>query len=326
MKKINSLPGYTTLNLPLIYNQYELILLVDIRERYDQRNDTIKQRLELLGISCIQRSLTIGDFCWIIKDITTNKEYILDLIIERKVPNDLYQSILQSRLNNQRYRLLNSSAQRIILLVEGDLKLAVNERNEHRMSSILQAMNTCLIRTSMIYGLHVQHTRDINETILYLKTLHIHLYQALTKNDVIQQFISSYVNKSNDNRYKLNDITSIAKLNTYLIQPYISINQIILDEYHNFNMKHGKSLLKKQLISIYGQQLMQIKGVSERKIIAILRQYPTIYSLYKAYKSLDNDISAKLTLLADIVIDDIGSKVGIACSKNIYNSFRGTIT
>jgi hypothetical protein len=67
---------------------FEVVLLVDQRERSRNDRNLIYQKLSKKGIKTEQRNLELGDFLWIVKN-ELNQEYVLDFIVERKIVDDL---------------------------------------------------------------------------------------------------------------------------------------------------------------------------------------------------------------------------------------------
>jgi crossover junction endonuclease MUS81 len=51
------------------------------------------------------KRLPVGDGIWIARDRKNGKEYVLDLIIERKNVSDLHSSITDNRYRDQKLRL-----------------------------------------------------------------------------------------------------------------------------------------------------------------------------------------------------------------------------
>lgn len=86
--------------------QYDIVLLVDTREvrAVDERNYFV-DRLREAGVRCEQRSIELGDFLWIARDRRPHSnidEIVLDYVIERKLENDLIQSIVDGRFLEQK--------------------------------------------------------------------------------------------------------------------------------------------------------------------------------------------------------------------------------
>jgi len=91
----------------------------------------------------------------------------LDYIIERKIADDLAASILDGRLTDQRYRLINTALKNVIYLVEGKASLS--------LSISQKVIDSAIISMKMNYRLKVIQTNSIRETIkrLSLMTLYI---------------------------------------------------------------------------------------------------------------------------------------------------------
>jgi ERCC4-type nuclease len=90
-------------------DEWELVLLLDHREILSRRNRSILERkLVEKNITCQVRALSVGDMLWIVKryrpcvqlDGSTTlevKEFVLNVIVERKEVKDLSGSIVDKR-------------------------------------------------------------------------------------------------------------------------------------------------------------------------------------------------------------------------------------
>ena len=66
------------------------------------------------------------------------------------------------------------------------------------------------------------------------------------------------------------------------------------------------------------RQLMQLKGLSLDKALAIVDKYPTPKLLSSAYEELDDDTQQAELLLADIRIWNSNKKIGPVISKMLH--------
>ncbi len=93
-----------------------------------------------------------------------NVEIVLDCIVERKKTPDLAASILDSRYNEQKGRIIESGLFRRVYLVEGDI------RSQDQMP--VEAMLTAMARTECVHGFLVHNTSSVDGTITFLAQLH----------------------------------------------------------------------------------------------------------------------------------------------------------
>ncbi|KAG1079762.1 hypothetical protein G6F42_023619 [Rhizopus arrhizus] len=102
--------------------EYEILLVLDSREIQMKQNRTYFQdSLAAKGVSCITRSMDLGDVIWIARPIgSTNQaeELFLDYILERKRLDDLVSSIKDGRFIEQKTRLRRTGANKVIYVVE----------------------------------------------------------------------------------------------------------------------------------------------------------------------------------------------------------------
>jgi len=92
-------------------DNHRVIFVVDVRETTGKTKSKEFKRLLVDTFSADpelnfeERNLIVGDFCWVVQDLSTRREYLLDTIVERKAANDLAASIKETRLTDQKERL-----------------------------------------------------------------------------------------------------------------------------------------------------------------------------------------------------------------------------
>jgi len=157
------------------FEDFEVILLIDNRERWRQDRDWIQKKLKKKKVYAETRSLPIGDFVWIARNKRdSSKEFVLDLICERKRSSDLASSIKDDRYKEQKFRLREfGQFQRLIYLVEGSVKC----------QDILpaQALLQAIAKTDVFDKFLVLQTKDLKETITLLVNLTKCLVQDLKR-------------------------------------------------------------------------------------------------------------------------------------------------
>lgn len=96
------------------HNDVEVKLYVDVRET---RGNNIVSIIEKNQIQFVVKTLALGDYIFVAE--TINKDYVLDVIIERKTSSDLNSSHFSNHLRDQIRRLKCCKINLKILLVEG---------------------------------------------------------------------------------------------------------------------------------------------------------------------------------------------------------------
>uniref|UniRef100_A0A1I7YKS6 Crossover junction endonuclease MUS81 n=1 Tax=Steinernema glaseri TaxID=37863 RepID=A0A1I7YKS6_9BILA len=100
-------------------DQVEVCLIVDNREVLGSTSKgDICAELNKLGTRYELRSLSIGDYLWVLRWKTSRLELVLDYICEHKTWQDL-KSSKKGRFDDQKQRLMNCEVENIVLIVEG---------------------------------------------------------------------------------------------------------------------------------------------------------------------------------------------------------------
>ena len=150
-------------------DEYDVVLLVDTRERFHGRGNDASlahhlERIKGQGVLAETRGLGIGDALWVAREkCRPHTEYVLDTIVERKGADDLVQSIKSKRWEKQLWILRRCGLQRRLYLVEGDL----NRVNSGKIGL------TAAVETEIFHGVSVFRTAGTAETI--------RMYGQLTK-------------------------------------------------------------------------------------------------------------------------------------------------
>ncbi len=212
----------------------------------DSRENNI---INLLDIEFIKKQLDIGDIQYIINNI-------IIIIIERKTIDDLISSIKTDRYREQKFRLNNSNTpnNRIFYLIEGSMK---NKPKDLIYSTIL---NT-ILRDNM----NVIRTRNINETITFIKNIKykIDKYYNKDNNDFIFQNID-YISTQKTKKKEFMDKKLCFTLQLAQI-PNISIKiaNILAEKYQS--MDNFCNILKNNKDELY-----EIKNLGKNKINNII--------------------------------------------------------
>ncbi|XP_046832753.1 crossover junction endonuclease MUS81 isoform X1 [Vespa crabro] len=267
-------------------NSFDIVLLVDTKEtcggKTKPQYDATLIELKQLGILFEIRHLRIGDFTWIAKCKYTKKELVLPYIVERKRLDDLSASIKDGRFHEQKFRLKQSGIQNLLYIVEDHDKII---RTGIPLSTLLQASVNSLVQDNFI----VKYTDSHQDSMSYLATLTSILCKLYAKKYLIE------CKKEN------------------LLPIDISSNSILVMKFEEFN-KAASKLKNFNVRQMFIRQLLQLKGMSVDKALAIVECYPTPLILINAlHKS-----NCGQTLIANIQYGQQKRQIGPAISKTVY--------
>ena len=146
-------------------SEWEVVLVLDSREvRSQQDRGFLANQLHIAGVRCEVRSLGLGDVQWMLRHREKGSEAMLDVLVERKNVRDLAQSILDGRFREQQYRLGRCGARHPVYLVEGGLAT----QDVLPTDSLLTGM----MRTVMNQDIYVYQSTSIDDSIVFLRSLH----------------------------------------------------------------------------------------------------------------------------------------------------------
>lgn len=284
-------------------DSYEIIFILDSREVKSTRNrDHIENALRKLGVSVEKRALEVGDMCWIARQKSTQSDFVLDYIIERKRIDDLVGSIKDGRFHEQKvcslfqpsececllnaftqFRLKQSGLSRLYYLVE-----EYTENYVHK--SMDKSVFTALSSTQVVDGFFLKETRDIEDTIEYVAGLHhtiVAQYHVSILYLIILIMIASQPTLQNkalhvipdDAIHRHSHMALITQLrNAYPDIPYHT-------SYASFRAlnKSGSVTLK----DVFARMLLCIRGMSAEKVATILEHYDTPRRLWDAFRDAE---------------------------------------
>ncbi|KAL0132662.1 hypothetical protein PUN28_000427 [Cardiocondyla obscurior] len=259
-------------------NTFDIVLLVDTQETCGKKtkpqHDATLAELTQLGVLFEVRRLKVGDFAWIARCHKTNNELVLPYIIERKRMDDLSASIIDGRFHEQKFRLKQSGIENLMYIVENidkNLQFAVP------LSSLLQASVNSLVQD----GFTIKYTKNHKESMLHLS--------CITK-----ILIKTYKNKKLVG-CKKEQLTQTSNVGSTLH----------LMEFKEFNKSSSKQRTFK-VSEMFIRQLLQLKGMSVDKALAIVERYASPQILITA---LENSINGE-QLLANIQVGDKKRRLG----------------
>ncbi|XP_076243895.1 mus81 structure-specific endonuclease subunit [Calliopsis andreniformis] len=271
-------------------NKFDIILLVDKQEtcggKTKSQHDATLVELSQLGILFEVRHLKVGDFAWIARCRITNSELILPYVIERKRIDDLSASIIDGRYYEQKFRLKQSGIDNLMYIIEEYDK---GQRSMLPHSSLMQAS----INTLMQDGFLVKYTKNHKDSMFYLSSLTNILHDIFKEKNLIG-----------------------CKKAT-LKQADISSNILNLMEFQEFNKAASKQKVFK-VSEMFIRHLLQLKGISVDKAVAIAERYSTPQLLIDALQ--EPDCNGEM-LLSSIECGDKKRQLGITLSKTIYQLY-----
>ncbi|KAH9527362.1 Crossover junction endonuclease mus81 [Dermatophagoides farinae] len=303
-------------NFILEAGTYDIVLCIDTRERYSDRNGTQSRTafpvaLQQKGILIEIRTLPLGDFVWIAREkIQTStdsnnqtivqqqqhqkvrRELVLDYIIERKRIDDLASSIKGHRWNEQKFRLRNSGIRNPMYLIEYFGKKSRKQDHGYLSAATLeQAISNCEID-----GFEIKLTDSFDETVRYLANMSRSL-QCYYQN----KSLLSCQDKKQLGRTCAKDFV------------YMTFNEFVTNS-SKITIFTAKEMFIKHLL--------QIRGLSMKKVETLIKKFPTIRSLFQAYSMLKHDDDSKReNLLTNLKCDSLSGtqdrRLGPVLSKKI---------
>lgn len=143
-------------------DNFSIVLFVDSAERQSMDFNVICSRLENRNIAVERKKLWIGDYQWVCRVKVGKKyqDYMLNYVVERKTADDLAQSIIDSRYEDQKIRMKMSNAVCIYLL-EGSI---VKKSSKVNSSTILNS----LLSTKFNYNFLIKNTADSKDSLNWL--------------------------------------------------------------------------------------------------------------------------------------------------------------
>lgn len=298
---------------------FEIVLLVDVREiRTREDRNYLSERLSQLGIKSEVRNLELGDFIWIARKlaVTTGKqnagdgnnwtdteEIVLDTLIERKREDDLIASICDGRFREQKHRIARSQLSSTFYLVERGGNATAHEFLGGGEERLLAATLQC----QLIDGLMYRQTGGLDESIVFLASLHKHLKSSFSATRICACALKA--SQFNYKRFP-QQFTELKESNP---------GSSVFLNYTAYALLNGKST-NQSSSDIFLRQLLTIKGLTFDKACSILSKHPNPLALYQFYQSFQSNELAKEAAFKEF-IGEKGKKFGSALSKKIYQVF-----
>ncbi|GFU51335.1 crossover junction endonuclease MUS81 [Nephila pilipes] len=274
----------------LFPGRFSILLCVDHCETMSGQGKNKKQfisELQKCGVEYEVRKLHVGDFLWIARDnFNSDKELVLDFIVERKRLDDLAHSIKDGRFREQKFRMKNSGLKNPIYLVENCSSAKYLGLPE---STLEQAM----INTQICDGFLVKRTQGIKESVSYLSLMTKML------------------------RSKYQNLTLISGSREAVQKKSLSSNIFLNFKEFNCSSMKNKSLTVKEM---FAKHLLQFFGLSVDRAAAIVDEFSTPSKFFEAYEKCNSE-NEKIQLISSIKYGLQKKNIGPALSKSLLQFY-----
>ena len=249
-------------------------VIIDIRE------NKLVEQLKNLSFDFTTKSLDIGD-------IMITEGDLPFLIIERKTIDDLKSSVVDGRLREQRYRLLNASGlppTRIMYIIKGNLSRRVMSKERGKGGVSNSTVVGSIINMMFRDNIKVYRTNSVEETADFI----IKLFSKVGDKEIFLE------EKKNETEEKSEP------------QSYTTV----VDKKKKNNMTPNVWFIS---------QLSMIPQISNTIANAIVSVYPTLISLITSYQNTSEE--ERPSLLSNITYDlSTGKKrkIGMKISERVY--------
>lgn len=250
--------------------------------------DVVIKELNRYKVDYEVRRLSVGDFLWIARD-DTGHELVLPYIVERKRKDDLASSIKDGRYYEQKHRLKQCGLKNIIYLVEN------TGGSDQNLGLPLQNLLQAATNTAVQNDFQLKFTENNAHTVMYLHVVTTLLNKLYKEKTLISCLKKDREDLTDEDQEALFEFKEFAKASTKSKDPTVG--------------------------EIFIKQLLQLKGLSVEKALAIAEVYPTPQKLFKAYQRCPFQKEAEC-LLADIQYGPLKRTIGTVISKTIYQLFN----
>lgn len=233
--------------------------------------------------------MSVGDFLWIAKN-QSGHELVLPYIVERKRKDDLASSIKDGRYYEQKYRLKNCGLKNIIYLIE-----SIGNGNEQHLGLPVQNLIQATVNTRLQNDFQVKFTENNPHSMMYLHTITTFLKRFYQEKVLVSCLKGDLEKKEENERME------------HLME---------FEEFNRASTKKGDPTVQE----IFVKQLLQLKGLSVDKAIAITDLYPTPNALISAFKNCFEKKDGE-NLLSNIIHGPLKKPIGPAISKTVYQLY-----
>ncbi|XP_049872456.1 crossover junction endonuclease MUS81 [Pectinophora gossypiella] len=262
---------------------FNIVLLIDKNETSGSKNKndpTVAQFNKYSDLKHEYRSLKVGDFMWVARHKVKKQELVLPYIVERKRMDDLGSSIKDGRFHEQKFRLRKCGVPNVIYLVE-------NFGSNKHVGLPLQSLMQALANTRVHDGFKIHMTNSLGDSARFLAIM----TKRLTIEFQDKQLIGSNSEWKGDEEL------------------------MKFDYFNKASIKNKPLTVTETFIKL----LLQLKGVSVDKALAITKVYKTPRTLIMEYEKCSRKEGEML--LAKMKYGDLNRNVGPIASKAIYMFF-----
>lgn len=278
--------------LILMPGDFQIILLVDTQEtqgkiKEPMSDETIRE-LTNLKTNFDVRHLEVGDFVWVARN-GCGKELLLPYIVERKRMDDLGKSIKDGRFHEQKFRLRQCGLQNVIYLVE-------KYGNDTRLGLPVNTLQQAIMNTQVVDNFFVKITNNHRQSMVYLSVL-----TNLLSNIFKDKTLISCIRKD--------------------LPPFkIDADLISLQTFQEFSKFSAKNKNLK-IQEVFIKHLLQLKGLSVEKAVAIVEKYSTPRNLCRALDSCEKPELLLSTITYGALNRNIGPSISKAVSQLYINRY-----
>ncbi|XP_033127929.1 crossover junction endonuclease MUS81-like isoform X2 [Anneissia japonica] len=281
---------------------FEIILCVDNCEigGASKRKKQLLEGLHKNHVVLDVRKLQVGDFLWVAREKqsgivaqATDREAVLDYIVERKRMDDLCGSIKDGRFKEQKFRLKQCGINNPVYLVE-------EYGSMDNMSLPKATLQQAIVNTQIVDKFHVKHTCGIPDSVAYFTVMTRYL-QSTYSNKCINVYT----------RENFENMKCVPSLNdkTQHLMSFFEFNE---------NSIKNKVLTTGE---VFAKQLLQFSGLTAEKAQAIVNIYPTVSHLLEAYSSCVSEKEAH-KLLSTLKFGKTQRNLGPALSRLVYQVYN----
>ena len=255
---------------------------------------------------------------WLLRHLDSGVEYVVDLIAERKRVGDLFSSLKDGRMREQRWRMKRSGLTRRMYIIEGDIPPATDAQaavqqaaaavpaTAVRYSIPLSTLESVLSSLSVVHGYSVLRTSGASWTVALLGQLHRQLEADLRDEGVLLR--EEY--KHFEERMRKRGGAGGGGAND-------SPHSAEVDGEHGADGQ-GEDV---ERLRVWGSQLRMIRGISPSIAASIVAQYPSLASLRQAYARC-GDRAEEEALLAELAFGLRKGRIGIELSRRVRDVLR----
>ncbi|XP_054707862.1 crossover junction endonuclease MUS81-like [Uloborus diversus] len=275
----------------LLPGSFSVVLCVDNCETLSGQGRNRKlflSELQKSGVEFEVRKLHVGDFLWVAREHSnTQRELVLDFIIERKRLDDFAHSIKDGRFREQKFRMRNSGLKNPIYLVE--------HYNVKYCGLPEATLEQALANTQIIDGFLIKRTQGVKESVSYL----------------------SLMTKLIKNKYQNQTLRSASK--NLLKKKNVPNAFITFTEFNCSSMKN-KSLTVKEM---FAKHLLQFFGLSVDRAAAIVEHFPTPALFLEAYNNCETE-EEQIQLVSSIKFGSFKKNIGPALSRAVHQFYTSS--